>query len=75
MLMEIQLINQEEEKGILINQAKLRIITKRQIHRKLWELLGLLEAEGTVTCNFKVKDGPSGWHSAVLRKSRQGYVV
>ena len=49
-------------------QVKLKVITQKTGFQHLWELLHLLEVEGTVTYIFETNDRTSRWHTDILRK-------
>ena len=63
-----------KEDGFYSSQAE-DFKTGKQTLRKLWELLHLLEVEGTVRYIFETKDSMSQCHIDILYKVQQGYMV
>lgn len=49
-------------------QVKLKVITQKTGFQHLWELLHLLEVEGTVIYVFETNDRTSRWHTDIFHK-------
>lgn len=64
-----------KKKTASFTQATLRITPRETDSQKLWELLCLLEVQGTVVCIWETKDHPSKRRIDVLHKVPQRYTV
>ena len=66
---------QDKKKKGNFTQAKQDYKLGSRFSRKLWELSHLLKVEGTVIYIFETKDHTSKWHTVILYKVHQGYIV